>query len=216
MYNFYSQFLFHLLKKVLDYSGRFVIYPEPEIGLDEVTLPWQAVIKLYELFVLHEIIHVDPNGLEFIKNALSMENIPDINDLKRLFTRIVDAPDSIPSALQDYLYEIAVKISKDKLIMYKRDPVENRDSFVCSKIIVRRYSFSAGINPLNMPRMGADCDGDALCFYPLLTEEAQNEAKQKLYPKENNGVWTSVTSITKCPYEIQLDSSTAIYKATKE
>ena len=211
-----SQFLFHLLKKVLDYSGRFVIYPEPEIGLDEVALPWQAILKLYELFALHEIIYEDPNGLEFIQQSLSMDQKPDINELKRLFTRLVDAPDSIPPALQDYFYELAVKISKDRVIMYKRDPVENRDSFVCSKIVVRRHSYSAGINPLNMPRMGADCDGDALCFYPLLTEEAQNEAKAKLYPKSNGGVWTAVTSYTKCPYEIQLDSATAIFKATKE
>jgi len=71
------------------------------------------------------------------------------------------------------------------------------------------------LNPLDLPRTGADHDGDTMCVMALFTKEAQDEARTKMHPKYSKSLWTSVTSANKCPYSITLDAATAIYAATK-
>ena len=48
-----------------------------------------------------------------------------------------------------------------------------------------------------------------------ITEEAQQEAKEKMHPQFAESMWTDVTSAATSPYKIKLDAATAIYAATK-
>jgi hypothetical protein len=53
------------------------------------------------------------------------ELIPNIDvvDLKKLFATAVEKPEIIPDDMVDYFMHVAEEIVKDKLVLYKRDPV---------------------------------------------------------------------------------------------
>jgi len=112
-----------LLRKVTDYSGRLVVTTDHTLGLGEVGLPWQVVLKLYEPFAINYILKKDVNAIGVIQQFLKSEQPPDVNDLKRLFANLVNKPNLITDQIKDYFIHVAEDIIKDKLVIYKRDPV---------------------------------------------------------------------------------------------
>jgi DNA-directed RNA polymerase beta' subunit len=114
-----------------------------------------------------------------------------------------------------YFKLLAEEIIKDKVVLYKRDPVENRDSWLAANIRVDNIGSGIFLNPLDLPRIGGDHDGDAIAVLSLFTKEAQEEAKKKIHPQFATSTWTSVTSVNQCPYQITLDAMSAIYAPTK-
>jgi len=204
-----------LLRKVIDYSGRLVITTDNTLPLGTVGLPWSVVLKLYEPFAINHILKRDRNMLRSIQYMLKSDTEVDVSDLRKLFAAAINKPEIIPEDMVDYFMHVAEEITKDKLVIYKRDPVENRDSWIAASIRVNRTGMSMFLNPLDLPRTGADHDGDAMCVVALFTKEAQNEAKTKMHPKYAQSIWTSVVSANRCPYSITLDAAVAIYAATK-
>jgi DNA-directed RNA polymerase beta' subunit len=204
-----------LLRKVIDYSGRLVITTDNTIPLGYVGLPWSVVLKLYEPFAINYILKKDQNMLKSIQYLLKSETPLDVNDLKKFFAAIINKPEIIPEDMVDYFIHVAEAIIKDKVVIYKRDPVENRDSWLAANVKVNRTGMCLALNPFDLLRTGADHDGDAVAVVSLFTKEAQNEAKTKMHPNYAESMWTSVTSANKCPYSITLDALTAIYAATK-
>ena len=204
-----------LLRKVIDYSGRLVVTTDNTLPLGSVGLPWPVVLKLYEPFAINYILKRDRNMLKSIQYVLKSDTELDVSDLKKLFAAAINKPEIIPEDMVDYFMHVAESVIKDKMVIYKRDPVENRDSWIAANVRVNRSGMCMALNPLDLPRTGADHDGDAMAVIALFTKEAQNEAKTKMHPKYAESIWTSVTSANKCPYSIQLDAMTAIYAATK-
>jgi len=204
-----------LLKKVVDYSGRLVITTDNKLPLGTVGLPWQVVLKLHEPFAINYILKRDRNGLASIQHMMKMNSSPDAGDLKRLFKAIIDKPEIVPPDMVDYFVYVAESIVKDKCVLYKRDPVNSRSSWLAANVQTNREGMSMFLNPLDLDRLGGDHDGDALCVVALFTKDAQNEAKTKMHPKYAPSMWTTVTSANKSPYMITLDAATAIYAATK-
>lgn len=204
-----------LLKKVTDYSGRLVATTDHTLLLGTVGLPWQVVLKLYEPFAINYILKKDASAIGLIQQVLKTEQTPDINDLKRLFTNLINKPDLIPVQLKEYLVHVAEEIVADKVVIYKRDPVENKDSWLAADVRVDREGMTMKLNPLDLPRTGGDHDGDAYAVFALFTKEAQEEARSKMHPRYTESMWSSVVSADKCPYQITLDAATTIYAATK-
>ena len=204
-----------LLRKVIDYSGRLVITTDHNLPLGTVGLPWTVVLKLYEPFAINYIIKKDRNALMSIQHMMRMDSAPDVNDLKRLFKAIIDKPEIIPNEMVDYFFNVANEVVKNKTILYKRDPVNSRSSWLAGNIRVDREGVSLCLNPLDLDRIGGDHDGDAVAVVALFTREAQQEAKEKMHPKYADSMWTNVTTVSKSPYIITLDAATSIYSATK-
>lgn len=204
-----------LMRKVIDYSGRLVITTDNELSLGTVGLPWPVVLKLYEPFALNMILKRDKNMLASIQYLLKSDTELDVSDLRGLFTTAINKPEIVPDDMVDYFVYVAEQITKDKMILYKRDPVNNKDSWLAAHIKVKRSGMSLSLNPLDLQRLGGDHDGDALAVVALFTKEAQNEAKTKMNPKYSTSMWTAVKSANECPYSITLDALTAIYAATK-
>lgn len=204
-----------MFKKVTDYSGRLVVAGDPNLKMGYIGLPWQTVLILYEPFVINYILYKDKTGIQLIKHELKIEDEPDITDIKRLLKKAKENPTNILPELKDYLVNVAKEISVDKQALYKRDPVENRDSWMSAYIRVDSDGYVIKLNPFDFPRTGGDCDGDTYVVYSLLTNEAQKEAKEKMNPRHNKSMWHSVTNSGKCPYGFELDAATAIYAATK-
>lgn len=126
-----------------------------------IGIPWQAALKLYEPFTEYQILRnpYNQNVKELIKKHLDIENNLTAADLKRFLTLINEQPDVVSPELMDELVRIAEEITKDKLILNKRDPVENRNSYIASYIRIDRNSLVIKLNPLDCPRLGADFDG---------------------------------------------------------
>ncbi len=204
-----------LTKKVIDYSGRFIITTDHTLELGYVGMPFQQVLKLYEPFALHYILKTDKSGLGLIQNFLKSDNPPDNNEIKRFFTKLTEDSFVIDQQLKQYLVTVAKEITRDRVILYKRDPVENRESWIASNIRVDEEGYSVYLNPMDLPRLGADHDGDQCAFIPLFTNESIKEAKEKMHPRYSKSMWTSVTNISSCPYTIELDAAAAIYASTK-
>jgi DNA-directed RNA polymerase beta' subunit len=199
-----------LLKKITDYSGRLVITTDHTLLLGTVGLPWQVVLKLYEPFAINYILKKDASAISLIQQT------PDINDLKRLFSNLIEKPNFVSPQLKEYLIHVANEIIADKVVIYKRDPVENKDSWLAANVRVDPEGVSMKLNPLDLPRLGGDHDGDQVAVLALFTKEAQEDAKTKMHPRHTQSMWTSVVSANKCPYMITLDAATAIYAATKQ
>lgn len=129
-----------------------------------IGIPWQAILKLYEPFTEYQILKnpYNANVKELIKNYMDISNNLTSSDLKRFLTLINEQPENVNPELVDELVRIAEDITKGKLILNKRDPVENRNSYIASYIRVDRDSLVIKLNPLDCPRLGGDFDGDSL------------------------------------------------------
>ena len=204
------------LTKSTDYSARLVIIPDPKLRVGEVGLPWQVVLKLFEPFTLHHLLYKNEKLRLKIKEINKSDIDLDTNALKRFIQKINENPDMIPEDLKENFIKLAREISKDKLICYKRDPVENRDSWVAANIVVDTRGFVMKIPPLDCKRNGADFDGDAVAIFPLFTKEATEEAKKKLHPKYNMGNWIRTTNMSSVGYTLELDVISTIYRITKQ
>ena len=112
-----------LMRKAIDYSGRLVITTDNTLPFGSVGLSWPVVLKLYEPFAINHILKRDRNMLKSIQYMLKSDTEVDVSDLKKLFKTAIDKPEIIPEDMVDYFMHVAEEITKDKVVIYKRDPV---------------------------------------------------------------------------------------------
>lgn len=205
-----------ILKKVTDYSARMVITPDPKLKLGFVGVPWQIVLKLFEPFTFHYISKKDDSGLPLIQKYMNIKDNLDFNDMKRFLSRVNSEPDTVSGELERYLINVAKEITKDRVLVYKRDPAENRDSWISAYIQVNDKGHVFKVNPLDLNKNGGDFDGDAVSIFSILTEDAQEQAKRTMNPRHTKSAWVPTGNASKISYGLTLDASTAVYAATKE
>jgi DNA-directed RNA polymerase beta' subunit len=143
-----------LMRKVCDYSGRMVITTDNSLGVDFVGLPWQVVLRLFEPFAIHKIMK-DKDYLSLIQDFLRSDLPVDSFTLKQFIKKLNSKPSIAPPLLHDYFMDVAKEIAKDKAVLIKRDPVENRNSYIAQSIRVDESGFDMKLNPLVLPRNGA-------------------------------------------------------------
>lgn len=143
-----------LMRKVVDYSGRVVITTDNTLEVGEIQLPWQIVLRLFEPFAIHKIMK-DKDYLSLIQDFLKSDISTDSFTLKMFIKKLNSKPEICPPLLHDYFVDVAKEIVKDKLALIKRDPVENRNSYVAETIRVGESGFAMSINPSELARNGA-------------------------------------------------------------
>lgn len=182
-----------------------------------IGIPWQAILKLYEPFTEYQILKnpYNANVKELIKKYMDISNNLTSSDLKRFLTLINEQPENVNPELVDELVRIAEDVTKGKLILNKRDPVENRNSYIASYIRVDRDSLVIKLNPLDCPRLGADYDGDTVALFPLFSKKANDEAREKMNPITSSTMWNDPAKSGKVLYDLKLDATAIIYTATK-
>ena len=130
-----------MLKKVVDYSARMIITPDPSLKLGYVGVPWHIVLKLYEPFTIHNLLTKHRDRLIDIKTFMNSESV-DVNELKRFISNVNNDPYAISDEFKENLITLAEDTVKNKILVYKRDPAENRDSWQSSYIRVDNTGFT--------------------------------------------------------------------------
>jgi len=144
-----------MLKKVTDFSARLVITPSNKLDMGYIGLPVQVILKLYEPFFIHHVLRKDRDNLikNIIQKYLDVEEV-DTNTIKRFVNKINETPMDVDSITENILVEIAEKITENKVVAYKRDPTESRDSWISCYIQVNKIGFTAQLNSLDLEKNG--------------------------------------------------------------
>lgn len=206
-----------MLKKSVDYTGRIIAMPSPDIPFGKVGIPWHSLMVLYEPFVIHYIFRKEPDIQSDIKSYLGLPDNRNLTlpDYKKLSGLITMNPDQVPETLKQKLLTILEKIVKDKDILIKRDPVVGRGNYFAAEPIVLDHGRGMVINPLHCPPMTLDFDGDCVAAFPVFYKESLNEIR-KLNPRKSKSIWLDLQKTGEQHFNLQLDCISTIYAATKD
>lgn len=203
-----------MLRKTLDYSSRLILNNDPDIPLGKIGLPWHTLLSIYEPFVIHHIFTKnDENTIKILKEY-SKYNDLNINNFSKLNREICDNPDVVPLEVKTTLINVLNKFISNQIVMVKRDPVQQRNSWF-SAIPIITEGRAAYVNSLDLGPIGGDSDGDTVAIMPVFTEEGKKEALS-MNPAYTKSKWKSIISYNSIIYTPSLDAISIIYRATKD
>ena len=145
-----------LVKRRQDLTGRSTITTEPTLHLDEVGLPETMAWKIFEPFVIRNLVS---RGLNLVQAK----------------KEIMDKSIRAKEALQDTVDE--------KYVFLNRAPSLHKHSFLAHKPILISGK-SIQLHPLVLAGYGADIDGDTMAVHVPISDNANEEAK-KMLPSRN-------------------------------
>ena len=169
-----------LLSKKQDISGRGTIYAAPDVGFNEAKIPKEMLLKMFE---------------PHIRRDLAQKGY-DVASAKQahasLFTEQKNG-----AALASFN-----KMVHDVPIIINRAPTLMKSNILAMKAIPSDDK-TIGINILHLPGFAADYDGDAMSVFAPVTQEAIQEAKDKLLPSNHL-------------HDARMDAGTPMYKPQHE
>jgi len=154
-----GRFRQNLLGKRVDYSGRSVIVVGPNLKLNECGVPKKMALELFKPFV--------------IKKLLEKEMAFNVRGASRL---IEEETDEIWAALEE--------VVKDKLVLLNRAPTLHRLGVQAFRPILIEGE-AIRLHPLVCTAFNADFDGDQMAIHVPLSEEAQQEARERMMSSVN-------------------------------
>jgi len=152
-----GRFRQNLLGKRVDYSGRSVIVIGPDLNIDECGLPKYMALELFKPFVINKLI-----------NKELAHNIRSANRL------IEQGTPEVWEALEEAI--------QNKLVLLNRAPTLHRLSV---QAFTPKLIEGKAIKIPAMPTraFNADFDGDQMAVHLPITEEAQKEARERMFSK---------------------------------
>ena len=154
-----GRFRQNLLGKRVDYSGRSVIVVGPNLKLDECGVPKKMALELFKPFV--------------IKKILDRELAFNVRGATRL---IEDETNEV--------WEILEEIVKEKYVLLNRAPTLHRLGVQGFKPVLIEGE-AIQLHPLVCTAFNADFDGDQMAIHVPLSDEAQQEAKERILSTQN-------------------------------
>lgn len=150
-------FLKNVVDRRQDLVMRSVIVPDLDLSLNEVGLPRVGAMKMFQPFVMRELQDMNMTPLQARK---------EIEDNTELANRALD-----------------VAVSK-RPVLFKRDPVLYKYGIQAFNVKLHDQK-SIHIHPLVVGGFNADFDGDTMAVFVPVSEEAVQEAYQKMMPQKN-------------------------------
>lgn len=158
-----------MLSKTLDYSSRLILTNDPGIKFGTVGLPWHTLVAIYEPFVINKLFFnkiengLSDYALEQLAAYMGIEKVTQLQFNK--FTReLIKNPDIIPNELKSALTDVLNTFLSDQIVMVKRDPVVQRNSWF-SAVPTITEGRAAYVNSVYLGPMGGDCcTGDVVIF----------------------------------------------------
>jgi len=199
-----------LAGKRVDFSGRAVITPGPELKVNEVGLPFRMAVSLFEPFIIHYLLYsgkVDRDALEIEVKGFTELDLS-VDSVQRVLKSIRDG-DEMPKALYDMFAVAAEVVMTDRVVLSKRDPVLHPESIRAfnPKLV---HGDTIQINTLQVGGFNADFDGDTMAVYHPLTNESQNEAKERMMRAQSGESSRAVT------FELSKEMYVGLYSITKD
>ena len=154
-----GRFRQNLLGKRVDYSGRAVIVPGPDLSLHECGIPEKMALELFRPFVIREILQ--EGKAETIKRA---------NDL-------VEKADP-------FVWGILERVVEDHPVLLNRAPTLHRLGIQAFQPVLIEGN-AIQLHPLVCTGFNADFDGDQMAIHVPLCYEAQLEARTLLLSTNN-------------------------------
>lgn len=201
-----------MLKKTIDYSARIAVTSDPEMPLGFIGIPWHSVLLLYQPFFFNYVLRQNLLLKQSICEYLNIQDIS-IKELTEFIQKIIKYPERITGDLKNSLIVCAEKITEEKFILCKRDPVVSRSSYYSAKIKVLLDGRVVIVNSLTTTPQKLDFDGDTVALIPVFTKSANEEAK-KLCVHNMKSAWVNPTNFKGHNYILTLDSISTIYSAT--
>ena len=201
----------NLLGKRVDFSARAVISgAAAELEIDEIGVPFHLLVQIFEPFLIHTILYSNKIDKQLFAKYLKEYNGSELSviSLQKLFKGIYKH-DEISENLKQLLIEAINLTIEDKIVLTKRDPALHAESVEAFKPkLIEGYTIK--LNPLICSAYNADFDGDQMALYIPLTEEAIQEAKEKMIITKNKN------SYQKIVHDFSKDIVVGIYMLTKE
>ena len=115
----------NILGKRVDFSGRAVIVPGPDLDVNQLGVPLRLAVPLFEPFLIHYLLYTksNPRREEFQQEAEKYLEAPlNVETIKRLF-RSLKKGAVLPETLKEIIFEATEIVMKGRVIVSKRDPV---------------------------------------------------------------------------------------------
>jgi DNA-directed RNA polymerase subunit beta' len=201
----------NMLGKRVDFSGRGVITPGPQLNVNEVGMPLRMAVSIFQPFIIHQMIfnkkypfkdELEAQIKEYDGSDLSVES------LQRVLKSIKNK-DAISSKLYQLVFDAAEIVMKDRAVILKRDPVLHEWGVrgMYPKLIT---GDTIQLSTLHTGGFNADFDGDQMAVYHPLSRQAQDEVKERMTRVVASKNMKSVT------FELSKEMKTGIYVLTKD
>lgn len=199
-----------MLGKRVDFSGRAVITPGPDLKVDEIGVPLRVAVRVFEPFIIHQLLYsgrVNREELEkevqnFTKAELSVESVQRV-------IKALAAGDFVPKALFNLFFEATEIAMMGRVVLAKRDPTLHALSYRAFKPILVKGD-TVQMSTLHVGGFNADFDGDAMAIFHPLTEEAQREAREKMM---RGKIGSSSRAVA---FELSKEMCVGLYNITKD
>ena len=178
----------NILGKRLDFSARAVVVGDPNIKIDEVGVPFRIAVKLFEPWIIRELL---------------TEESYDLTKATELLERCAKGYES-PKQIVD----IVKNVSKDRVVLMKRDPSLHRLSWQAFNVVIV-LDEAIHVNPLVVSGFNMDFDGDQAALFHPMSKEAQEEARKLQNPYHP-------ANPRKLKYTFTKDMKTGIYMLTSD
>lgn len=154
-----GRFRQNLLGKRVDYSGRSVIIPGPDLKINQCGLPKSMALELFKPFVLREII---AEGLA-----------PNIKSAKHFF-----------ESQSTEVWDILERVIQNRPVLLNRAPTLHKQG-IQAFFPVLTEGDAIRLHPMVCKGFNADFDGDQMAVHVPLSKKAIQEAIDKMFPESN-------------------------------
>jgi len=154
-----GRFRQNLLGKRVDYSGRAVIVPGPELNFYQCGLPKTIALELFRPFVMREMIATGLAANPARAKQLFEEKVPEV-------------------------WDILEQVSKNRPVLLNRAPTLHKQSIVgFYPILIEGNSIQ--LHPMMCKGFNADFDGDQMAVHLPLSQQAVEEVKERMMAPAN-------------------------------
>ena len=199
-----------LMGKRIDFSGRAVITPGPNLKVYEVGIPFKMAVDLFYPFLIHILLYT--NKIDRLKLDEEMVNYvgtpASVTDIQKVIKSIKHG-DKIPEELYKIIYEATDMAMFDRAVILKRDPVLHQESVRGFKPILIEGN-TIKLSTLMTGGFSADFDGDAMAIFHPLSKEAQDEIKTKMVRG------TGPTNSTSITFDFSKEMRVGLYILSKD
>jgi DNA-directed RNA polymerase subunit beta' len=154
-----GRFRQNLLGKRVDYSGRSVIVPGPDLKISQCGLPKTMALELFKPFVLREII------------ALGLA--PNIKSAKHFF-----------ESRSAEVWDILEQVIQGRPVLLNRAPTLHKQGIQAFFPVLAEGN-AIRLHPMACKGFNADFDGDQMAVHLPLSKAAIEEAKEKMFADSN-------------------------------